>query len=175
MLQSIKDILRKMGDGLAFANAGELLSGEQKTRVLSRYENAFPAAPDAPPPRVVLAGDEVFAGEAVDRAIALCHEKQAMLDLLWVSPEGNQGTIHLDTMLPRLESETGLDFQVTRRYGELPDVVENYLRSRRDILKLLISVSERLRRQAELHRRTERWSLTSRLPGVELIDEAAHA
>ncbi len=174
MLKGIKDVLKTMGEALAFADAGEMLPGGQKARVLARQKGPCPIASDAVLPRVVLAGDEEFPSSAVEHAIALCREKNAMLDLLCVSPKGNGTIKHLATAWPRLESEIELDFQVVHRHGELLAVTDAYLRARRDTLMILISVSDRLRNRAERYRRTGKWFRTTQLPVVELIDEVVH-
>lgn len=171
MLKGIKGIMNTMGEALTFADAGEMLTAEQKTEMLARHQSRFQIAPDALLPRVVLAGDEELAPASVERAIAMCRENNAMLDLLYVSPEGSRAIKQLATVLPRLQAEPGLDFQVTRRQGDLLVVTENYLRARKDTLMILISVSEHLRSRAERYRRTEKWSRTSRLPAVELIGD----
>ncbi len=174
MLEGIKDILKTMGEALTFAHGGEMLSDDQKAEVLARHKGSWPIAPDAAPPRVVLAGDEAFAPEAVARAIALCREKNAMLDLLCVSPQGSAAN-HVVTALPRLESETDLDFQITRRQGDLLIVIDTYLRTRQDTLLILINISDHLRNRTERYRRTGKWFQSSRLPEVELIDDVIHA
>jgi len=47
MLEGIKNILRKMGEGLSFANAGEMLTAEQKAKVLARDKRPSRTAPEA--------------------------------------------------------------------------------------------------------------------------------
>lgn len=174
MLKDIKDILKTMGEALTFADAGEMLTEEQKTEVLAHRKSPYPIIPDAAPPRVVLAGDEEFAPEAVECAIALCRENKAMLDLLYVSPEGSEADAHLATLLPQLGAETDLDFQITRRHGDLLAVTDTYLRARQDTLVIVINVSESLRNRAERYKRTGRWFRTARLPAVKLIDDVIH-
>jgi len=121
------------------------------------------------PPRVVLAGDGELAPESMERAIALCRENNAMLDLLYVSSESNGAAIHLAAVLPRLEAETDLDFQITRRRGDLLTVTENYLRVRQDTLMIVISVSESLRNRAASYQRMNRWARETKYPEVKLM------
>ncbi len=169
MLKGIKDILKTMGEALAFADTGEMLTDGQKNEVVARKKGSCLISSDAVLPRVVLAGDEEFSPEAMEQAIALCREKNAMLDLLCVSPKGNGTIMHLATAWPRLESEIELDFQVAHRQGELLAVTDAYLRARRDTLMILINVSDRLRNRAERYRRTGKWFRTTQFPAVELI------
>ncbi|MGD8783566.1 MAG: hypothetical protein PVG75_03970 [Thioalkalispiraceae bacterium] len=145
MLKLIKDVLKQMGDGLAFTYAGEMLDVDQKTETLDKAETAPGALPD----RVVLAGDSEFTPETMQRAIALCRKKNAMLDLLCVSPRNNS-FIDLTATLTYLESEMDLDFQVTRRYGTLMDVARRYAHARRDTLMTLINVSDPMQQQAKV-------------------------
>ncbi len=175
MLKGIKDMLKTIGEALTFADAGEMLSKEQKAEVLDRHKGPWPIAPNAVLHRVVLAGNEAFAPEAVERAIALCRENKAMLDLLYVSPEGSQVDVPLSTVLPRLVAETDLDFQITRRHGDLLLVTDTYLHARQDTLMIVINVSKSLRNRAERYRRTGKWFRTARLPAVKLIDDVIHA
>ena len=169
MLKGIKDILKTMGEALTFADAGEMLTGKQKTELLARHQRPWPISFDAVPPRVVLASDEKFVTAVVERAIALCRENKAMLDLLYVSPERSEANAHLSTVLPRMIAETDLDFQVTRRYGDLLVVTKNYLRARRDTLMILISVSESLRNRAASYQRMDRWARKTKYPEVKLM------
>ncbi len=174
MLKGIKDILKAMGDALTFTDAGEMLTEEQKTEVLARHKGPCPIAPDVVPPRLVLAGYEKFSLEAVNHAIALCREKKAMLDLLYVSPENGKVEAQLLQVLPLLEAENDLDFQITRRHGDLLAVTDAYLRARQDTLMILISVSDHLRNRAKRYRRTGKWFRTTQLPAVKLIDDVIH-
>jgi len=174
MLKGIKDILKTMGEALTFADAGEMLTEEQKAEVLARHKGPITIAPEATPPRVVLAGDEAFTPEAVERAIALCRESKAMLDLLYVSLEGSEADTHLSTVLPQLLAETDLDFQITRRHGDLLAVTDTYLRARQDTLMTVINVSANLRKRAEQYRRTGKLYRTSKPSAVELIDNVIH-
>lgn len=93
-----------------------------------------------------------------------------MLDLLCVSPKVSENP-QLVTVLPRLESETNLDFQVTRRCGDLFTVIDGYLRVRQDTLMLLINVSDQFRNHAKRYQRTGKWFHTTQFPVVKLIDE----
>ncbi|GMR21679.1 MAG: hypothetical protein BMS9Abin36_2283 [Gammaproteobacteria bacterium] len=169
MLKGIRDILKTMGEALSFANTGEMIPDEQKAEVMARHKRPFPIAPGAAPPRVVLAGDGELAPESMERAIALCRENNAMLDLLYVSSEGSSAAIHLATALPRLEAETDLDFQITRRQGDLLVVTENYLRVRQDTLMILVNVSESLRNRATSYQRMSRWARETKYPEVKLM------
>ncbi len=176
MLKGIKDILKTMGEALTFADVGEMLTEEQKVEVLAHRKSPFPIAPDAAPLTVVvLAGDEEFAPEAVECAIALYRKNKAMLDLLYVSPEGSEADAHLSTLLPRLGAETNLDFQITRRHGDLLAVANTYLGARQDTPMMVINVSESLGNRAGRYKRTGRWFRTAKLPAVKLIDDVIHA
>jgi hypothetical protein len=79
--------------------------------------------------------------------------------------------VTLTEVLPRLASEPGLDFQVTRRQGELLAEVDSYLRLRRDTLIILIQVGADLRRRAERYRQGLRWSSAGQQPAVSLYEE----
>ncbi|GMR08528.1 MAG: hypothetical protein BMS9Abin26_1533 [Gammaproteobacteria bacterium] len=175
MLKGIRDILKTIGEALTFADAGEMLSEEQKAEILDRHKGPWPIAPNKVPHRVVLAGNEAFSPEAVEHAIALCRENKAMLDLLYVSPEGSEADVPLSTVLPRLVAETDLDFQITRRHGDLLVVTDTYLHARQDTLMIVINVSKCLRDRAERYQRTGKWFQTERLPAVKLIDDVIHA
>jgi len=175
MLQEIRKILKTMGEGLAFADAGEMLTDEQKSEVLSRRKRPSSIVPDAQLPRVVLASDETFSSRVLERAIALSCEKNAMLDLLCVTPEGSNATVSLATVLPRLELETDLDFQITRRCGELLVVAEHYIYSRQDILMILLNVGEGLKKQAASQKYTDRWLRVKECPVVELSGDMFQA
>ncbi|EGV52699.1 hypothetical protein [Candidatus Endoriftia persephone] len=174
MLKGIKEILKTMGEALTYADAGEMLLAEQKAEVLARSTRFIPGIADTVQPSVVLAGDEVFGPVAVERAIALCREKNAMLDLLYVSPQGGTATIGLAEVLTRLEGEIDLDFQVTRRHGDLLVELDNHLRTRQAVHEVVLDVSEGLRSRAETYRRTEQWPRTSSRPEVVLTDDAVH-
>lgn len=74
-------------------------------------------------------------------------------------------------VLPRIEAEAWLDFQVTRREGDLLAVADKYLRTRRDTLVILPGVGESLRQRAGYCRSTGRWFRNSGLPAVKLMDD----
>ena len=170
-LKGLRSILGTMGDALALADAGEMLADTEKHAVLGRFRGSYPMAHDALLPRVVLASDRKFTPGILQQGIELCHEKQAMLDLLCISPAEADRQVALTDVLPRLACENGLDFQVTRRQGELLAVVDSYLRLRRDTLVILIHVGEDLRRRAERYSRGRRWLRAGRLPAVSLYEE----
>ncbi len=72
MLRSINDMLKTMGEALAFANAGEMLTEKQKARMLAPQQKRYSTVSDAMLSQGTLASDEEFATEAVDCTIALC-------------------------------------------------------------------------------------------------------
>jgi hypothetical protein len=170
-LKTLRSILRTMGAALTLANAGEMLSDASKSAVLGRFQGSYPLAPDAVLPRVVIASDQDFTPGIVEHGIELCRENRAMLELLCIYPGECARSAQLTAALPRLASETGLDFQVTRRQGELLSEVDTYLRLRRDTLIILIHVGADLRRRAERYRQGGRWSHSSRMPAVSLYEE----
>ena len=73
MLKSINDMLKTMGEALAFANAGEMLTEKQKARVLAPQQKRCSTVSDAMLSQGTLASDEAFATETVDGSVALCH------------------------------------------------------------------------------------------------------
>jgi len=160
-----------MGDALMLADSGELLGDKGKNEVLGRFPGGFPTAPDAVPLRVVIASDQAFSPGMVEQGIELCRENRAMLDLLCISAQGQIRPAPLIETLPRLASETGLDFQVTRRQGDLLAEVDAYLRLRRDTLIILIHVGDDLRRRAERYTQGMRRLRSSRMPDVSLYEE----
>jgi hypothetical protein len=160
-----------MGEALALADAGEMLSDAGKNSLLGRFQGSYPMAPDAVLPRVVIASDQYFTPGILKQGIELCREKQAMLDLLCISQGEAVRSAALTEVLPRLASETGLDFQITRRQGDLLSEVDSYLRLRRDTLIILIQVGEDLRRRAERYLQRGRWSRTSHMPAISLYEE----
>jgi len=170
MLKIIKDILKTMGEGLTFADAGELRPDEEKVEMLARHGGTLSITTDVLPPRVVLASDETFSPETMEHAIALCLENGALLDLLYVTPVGNDTNLPLATVLAQLESEPELDFQVTRRHGDLLAMIDDYLRARQDIVMILINVNARLRMRAAQYQRSGKWSHSPGHPEVEVID-----
>ena len=108
-----------MGAALTLADAGEMLSDADKNSVLGRLQGRYPLAPDAILPRVVIASDQEFTRGFVAHGIELCRENSAMLDLLCISPGEETRPSQLTEALPHLASAAGLDFQVTRRRGDL--------------------------------------------------------
>jgi hypothetical protein len=90
---------------------------------------------------------------------------------LCISRGDGGSPVALAEVLPRLASEPGLDFQVTRRQGDLLAEVDSYLRLRRDTLIILIQVGADLRRRAECYRQRVRWSGSSQTPAVSLYEE----
>lgn len=161
-----------MGEALALADAGEMLSEEGKAAVLDRFPGNYPAAPDAAVRRVVVASDRRFSPEIVEQGIALCHDHRALLDLLCVAPAGGGHGEALTEVLPRLAAEDGLDFQVTRRRGDLLAELDGYLKARRDTLMILLLVGEELRQRAVCYRRRGGRCDTSGFPAVSLFGEA---
>ena len=170
-MQGIWRVLQTMGAALTLAHAGEMLSDAGKDSVLGRFQGSYPTAPDAVLPRVVVASDQPFTPGILEQGIALCHENRAMLDLLCISTAEDAGPAPLTEALPRLVSERELDFQVTRRQGDLLGEVDAYLRLRRDTLVILIQVGEDLRRRAERYRQRGRWSRSSHMPAISLYEE----
>lgn len=174
MLKNTKDILHKMGEAFRFANAGEMLSCEQKNEVLSKRKKPYPVSADVELPRVVLASDENFNLDSLERAITLCQEERAILDLLCVSAEGKNTNLNLATVLPRLGSETNLDFQVTHRQGNLLSVIDSYLRSKQDTLMIMININDQIRGRLKKYQQAGKWSRMSEVPSVEFIDTVLH-
>jgi hypothetical protein len=82
-------------------------------------------------------------------------------------PEPSQ----LTEALPHLASAAGLDFQVTRRRGDLLGEVDTCLRLRRDTLIVLIHVGDDLRRRAERYHQRWRRNLASRLAAVSFYED----
>lgn len=160
-----------MGEALALADAGEMLSDTGKNAVLGRFQGSYPMAPDAVQPRVIIASDQDFTPGIVEHGIELCRENRAMLELLCIYPGEVARPAQLSVALSRLVSEVGLDFQVTRRQGELLCEVDTCLHLRRDTLIMLIQVGEDLRRRAERYRQRGRWSSSSRMPAISLYEE----
>jgi hypothetical protein len=170
-LKTLRKILRTMGEALTLADAGEMLGEAGKNAVLGRFRGSYPEAPDAVLPRIIVASDQHFTPGILAQGIELCNENRAMLDLLYISRGEGDRTLTLTEVLPRLACETGLDFQVTRRQGDLLVEVDTYLRLRRDTLIILIQVGEDLRRRAERYRQGMRWSSSSQVPAVSLYEE----
>jgi len=160
-----------MGEALTLADSGEMLSDASKNAVLGRFQESCPLAPDAVSPRVVIASDQDFTPGIVEHGIELCRENRAMLELLCIYPGEAARSAQLTEALPRLVSEARLDFQVTRRQGDLLREVDTYLHLRRDTLIMLIHVGEDLRRRAERYRQGGRWSHSSQGPAVSLYEE----
>lgn len=169
-MAGIRSILKTMGEALTLANAGEMLTDSTKAEVLGNFAGSFPQAPDAVFPRVVVASDSGFAADIVEQGIELCHEKRAMLDLLCTWSGDSVPQRPLAQVLPRLEAETWLDFQVTRRQGDLLAVADDYLRARRDTLVILLHVGESLRQRVECYRRSGRWFHDTAQPVVKLAE-----
>lgn len=174
MLINIKDILRKMGDAFSFAHAGEMLSFEQKSEILSQREKPYPMPVDVKLPKVVFASDEDFSLESLERAISLCQEESAILDLLCVSGEGENSNLNLATVLPRLGSEANLDFKVTRRQGNILSVVDGYLRAEHDTLMVMVNINDHIRERARQYHRLRKRSESEKLPAIELVDGVLH-
>ena len=170
-LKMLRSIFSTMGDALALADSGEMLSDAGKNAVLGRFHGNFPMAPDAVPPRVVIASDQDFTRGIVEHGIELCHENRAMLDLLCIATGDHARPAALTEALPRLASENGLDFQVTRRRGDLLAEVDSYLRLRRDTLIILLHVGDDLRRRAERYSQRGRRFRAGRMPAVSLYEE----
>jgi hypothetical protein len=170
-MKGIRHILHTMGEALTLASAGEMLTDTDKDAVLERFPGRYPVAPDAVLPRVVVASDQHFTPGLLRQGIELCNENRAMLDLLCISRRERGSPVTLTEVLPRLASEPGLDFQVTRRQGDLLVEIDAYLRLRRDTLIILIQVGEDLRRRAECYRQGLRWSSASQKTAVSLYEE----
>ena len=173
MINNINEILKTMGNAFTFSNEGEMLSSEQKKELLARKNSS--SVLNKKFTRVVLAGDEEFSTEALEKVIALCKEKNAMLDLLCVTPERNSELMHLTTALSFLENKKNLDFQVTRRNGDLLVEIKNYIRERSDILMLLISESKKVRNHEEQYKKSKNSLLTMKAPKVKLLDDLMYA
>lgn len=170
-MKGIRRILHTMGEALTLASAGEMLTDTDKHAVLGRFQGNYPVAPDAVLPRVVVASDQHFTPGILSQGIELCNENRAMLDLLCISRREGGSPVTLTEVLPRLVSEPGLDFQVTRRQGDLLAEVDSYLRLRRDTLIILIQVGADLQRRAERYRQRVHWSGSSQTPAVSLYEE----
>jgi len=154
-----------MGDALTFADAGEMLSDENKIEILGQVKKPFPVVPDVKPSRVVLVGDQGIRPEALESTIQFCLQHKAILDLLCVLPQSNSTEIHLAKAFSRLESETDLDFQITRQHGDLLAVTKAYIDDRKDTLMILINVSDRLRRLY-----AGKWSQSFQHPVIKLLE-----
>lgn len=162
-----------MGNAFILEYADELLPIKQKKELLGR--NAASSVLNTAIPRVVLVSDEGFSTEALERAIALCKEKNAMLDLLCVTSKGDNSIMSLATVWPLLENKTDLDFQVTRRNGDLLVEIKNYIRERPDISTLLISVSKKMRNRLEQYKKSKNSLIAMKTPEVKLLDGSIYA
>jgi len=91
MLKKIKNILNTMGDAFVYANAGEMLPKEQKNEMLCGNLSELKSLT-----RVVLAVDEEISINALEYAVELCKEKNAILDLLYITPKNKSSGIQLE-------------------------------------------------------------------------------
>ena len=170
-MKGIRHILQAMGEAFAFADAGEMLGEAGKNAVPGRFQGSYPEAPDAVLPRIIVASDQHFTPGILEQGIALCNENRAMLDLLCISRGEGDCTVTLTEPLPRLTCETGLDFQVACRQGDLLVEVDSYLCLRRDTLIILIQAGEELRRLVERYRRCRRRGRSNQMPAACLYEE----
>lgn len=176
MLNTIKDALKTMGEALSFANVGEMLTQKQKAEVLVGPKNSSSIAKDQShlQTRVLLVGDENFSPIAVERAIALCRKRNTMLELLCVSSETSEEDEQLPHVVSLLVAENDLEFQITRRYGDLQAESDAYLRNRHDDLVVLVNSSDNLRNQMERSLSNKKWFRPQRLSAVEQSDDVIY-
>lgn len=169
MIKNIVGIFKTIGDGLQFENTGELLSHEKKLEVLSNSTAGSSLSLVSLPVRILLASDRVFTLDAVEHAIEICTSNNAILELLYIGVDKKSLSLNFKKVLPLLELETDLDFQLTRREGELVTVLQEYLSSRQDILMVLLSVNEKLHKRKIDYLHIERNFPESKFPSIKAI------
>ena len=176
MLKDIKNVMKIMGEAMSFSNVGEMLTQKQKSEVMIGQKKSPPIAADQPQTqtRVLLVGDEEFSSNAVERAIALCRKRNTMLELLCISSENSDANEQLPHVVSLLETANDLEYQITRRYGNLRVETDAYLNSRHDDLVVIVNASDHLRNQMGKPPFKRKCFRTQRLSTVELSDDVIH-
>jgi hypothetical protein len=140
-MKKLTEAMKQMLDALAFAHAGELLSGREKTRVLSRNSGAIKIAPAAPKPlkagaaskarRVALYLGSELPPEVMDYVIQTCSRLQHELTVLTFESE-NTGRALLDPHQQALDA-AGVEMELVTLSGEPIPGLRRYLRSHPEV------------------------------------------
>lgn len=141
MFKDIKKILNSIGDGLSYANAGEMLDHEQKMDVLESPKHHKEKVSEKTKSVIVLSGDNGFTSGSLDNAITLCRKNHAILHLLYVSTKTHEIPTNMGGILERLKAENSLEYQLNYRSGDFLNETHAYLRNTQNTQMILMSIS----------------------------------
>lgn len=169
MIKNIVGIFKTIGEGLQFEDTGESLSYVKKLEVLSNSTADSSLSLARLPVRILLVSDRACTFNAVEHAVEICSRNSAILELLYIGVDKKSLSLNFKKVLPLLERETDLDFQLTRREGELITVLQEYLVSRQDIVLVLLSVNEKSHKRKIDYLYIERNFPESKYPAINVI------
>ena len=140
-MKKLTEAMKQMLDALAFADAGEYLSGREKSRILTQSSGRIERAPATPEPARVRAGSSarrvaLYLGnelppEVMDYVIETCSRLRHELTVLTFQPE-NTGHALLEPYKQALEA-AGVDMEMVRLSGEPVSGLRRYLRGRPEV------------------------------------------
>lgn len=148
MFKGIKNILKTMGEALTYSNVGEMLTKDQKSKILIDNKNSYSNNLDTTPSRIVLASDDVFSSNSIIRAISLCRKEKAILDLLCIKPDFHSKEIPIENVLTSLEVVSDVGYEIIRKQGEFTKTLKNYTTTRTDIIMIIVNINQYMRIQA---------------------------
>ena len=158
MIDTLKAILRSMGQGLLHQDAGELVPTERKMAMLQRRGQRYRLS-GGQGSVVLIAGNDPL-GHAFDFAVEMAGSHGHRIEVLYLTPDGYSKPT-LDGLLQRL-TERGQDFQVTFHSGDLLEKMLDYGNQRQDVLAVVCSASGAL--AGKLRQIPKR--LDARIPGA---------
>jgi len=140
-MKKLTETMKQMLDALAFAHAGEYLSGREKSRILRQSPGTIETAPASPEPAGVRASSSarrvaLYVGsdlppEVMEYVIETCSRLRHELTVLTFQPENTDHAL-LEPHKQALEA-AGVDMEIVRLSGEPISGLRRYLRGHPEI------------------------------------------
>jgi len=140
-MKKLTETMKQMLDALAFAHAGEYLSGREKSRILSQRSGTIEKAPATPEParvpasssarRVALYLGSELPPEVMDYVIQTCSRLQHELTVLTFQSE-NTGRALMAPHRQALDA-AGVDMELVTLSGESVSGLRRYLRGHPEV------------------------------------------
>jgi hypothetical protein len=140
-MKKLTETMKQMLDALALADAGEYLSGREKSRILSQRSGTIERAPATPEPARVRAGSSarrvaLYLGselppEVIDYVIETCLRLRHELTVLTFESEST-GRALLEPHKQALEA-ANVDMEMVRLSGEPVSGLRRYLRGHPEV------------------------------------------
>ncbi len=138
MLQSLKMMLRSVGQGLLHQELGEMMPTEEKIKQIERRRKHYRLAGGQGSLVLIVSSDPL--GPAFDFVVEMADRSGDKIEVLYIQP-AEEARAGLELLVQRL---TGLErnFQLTYHNGDLYEKLLDYGLQRQDVTAVVCSASE---------------------------------